>query len=340
MSQLLGPSLSLRRGRGVGISTLADDVRDGLQRPFRELPPKHLYDELGSQLFDQICGLPEYYPTRTERAILESRAEWIAATTAATELVELGAGTAAKTRVLLDALSGSGRLARYIPLDIEETTLRRTAREVAAEYPALDSVDCVVGDFERHLDLVPPRRSGGSRIVALLGGTIGNFDTAGRRRMLRSIAGLLDAGDHLLLGADLVKDPAVIEAAYNDAAGVTARFNRNVLTAINRDLNADFPVDQFAHVAFYDPEHEWIEMRLRAIGPVTVHVRELGFEVEFEAGDEIRTEISAKFTRERIDQDLAAGGLSVVEVMTDPDELFALVLARPVSRPASESPAS
>jgi L-histidine N-alpha-methyltransferase len=329
ISQIARPQISLRRGRGVGISTLAEDVRDGLQRSFRELPPKHLYDELGSELFDQICSLPEYYPTRTERAILEARADEIAAITQATELVELGAGTAAKTRVLLDALRDAGRLTRYIPFDIEETMLRRTAQLVAAEYPELESVDCVVGDFERHLDLVPAGQLGGHRIVALLGGTIGNFDTAGRRRLLSAIAGLLDTGDHLLLGADLVKDPSVIEAAYDDAAGVTARFNRNMLTVINRELHADFPVELFDHVAFYDPEHQWIEMRLRASAAATVNVRDLGLELQFNAGDEIRTEISAKFTRERIDEDLAASGLSVVDVMTDPQELFALVLARP-----------
>jgi L-histidine N-alpha-methyltransferase len=330
MSQTTGPTVSLLRGDGVGTSTLAADVRDGLTRNFKELPPKHFYDELGSQLFDEICGLPEYYPTRTERAILEACAESIAASTRATELVELGAGTAAKTRVLLDALRDSGRLSRYVPFDIEETTLRRTAEEVASEYPQLDSVDCVVGDFERHLRLVPGRQLGGRRVVALLGGTIGNFDTVPRRRLIRSIAELLDEGDHLLLGTDLVKDPAVIEAAYNDAAGVTARFNRNVLSVINRELGADFPVDQFAHVAFYDTEHEWIEMRLRAASSFDVQVPEVALALEFNAGDEIRTEISAKFTRERIDADLAASGLSVVQVMTDPADLFGLVLARPL----------
>jgi len=329
MSQVTGPIVSLRRGDGVGVSTLAADVRDGLTRSFRELPPKHFYDELGSQLFDEICGLPEYYPTRTERAILEACAESIAASTQATELVELGAGTAAKTRVLLDALRDAGRLSRYVPFDIEETTLRRTADQIANEYPQLDAVDCVVGDFERHLDLVPGRTVGARRVVALLGGTIGNFDTVGRRRLIRSIAELLEDGDHLLLGTDLVKDPAVIEAAYNDAAGVTARFNRNVLTVINRELGADFPVEQFAHVAFYDPENEWIEMRLRATAALNVKVPELGLALDFNAGDEIRTEISAKFTRARIDADLAASGLAVVEVMTDPAELFGLVLARP-----------
>jgi L-histidine N-alpha-methyltransferase len=239
----------------------------------------------------------------------------------------LGAGTAAKTRVLLDALSDSGRLSRYVPFDIEETMLRQTAEQVAGEYPGLDSVDCVAGDFERHLHLVGPKPVGASRIVALLGGTIGNFAPAPRRELISSIAQLLDDGDHLLLGTDLVKDPAVIEAAYNDSAGVTARFNRNVLTVINRELAGDFPVERFEHVAFYDSQHEWIEMRLRASEAVTVRVGELDLELEFAAGEEIRTEISGKFTRERIEGDLVAAGLSVVEVMTDPAELFGLVLA-------------
>ncbi|MGC9221179.1 MAG: L-histidine N(alpha)-methyltransferase [Solirubrobacteraceae bacterium] len=324
-----GQRVSLRRADGVAVSTLADDVRKGFSQPLRELPPKHFYDERGSELFEQICRLPEYYPTRVERSILERRAGDIARLTDATELVELGAGTAAKTRVLLDALRDHGTLARYIPFDIDAGTLHRVAVSLASEYPALQTVDCVAGDFERDLALIPARHDGGRRVVAFLGGTIGNFDTQGRRRLLGSLVRQMDARDRLLLGADLVKDPAVLEAAYDDAAGVTAEFNRNILAVVNRELDADFPVQEFAHVAFYDQANEWIEMRLRATRAVTVTVRAVDMVFSFMPGDEIRTEISAKFTPARLEADLAESGLRVVELMTDPAGLFALVLARP-----------
>ena len=329
MSVVGDERVSLITAAGLGVSTLAADVRRGLQAALRELPPKHFYDARGSDLFDQICDLPEYYPTRTERSILERRAGDIAALTQATELVELGAGTAAKTRLLLDALFQQGSPRRYIPFDIDGETLLRTGRSVAAEYPSLETVDCVAGDFERHLHLIPAKRPGARRLFAFLGGTIGNFDTPARRRLLRTVAAQLHAGDHLLLGVDLVKDPAVIEAAYNDAAGVTAQFNRNVLAVINRELQADFPLKAFAHVAFFDRANEWIEMRLRAARELTVTVREIDLVMEFAAGDEIRTEISAKFTPQRLTRDLADSGLEVVELMRDPDGLFALALARP-----------
>ncbi len=321
--------VSLLVADGAGLSTLADDVRRGLQAPPLELPPKHFYDARGSALFEQICDLPEYYPTRTERLIIERRASDIARLTGAGELVELGAGTATKTRVLLDALRDHGSLERYIPFDIDAATLQLTGRSIAADYPSLRSVDCVAGDFERDLQLIPAKRPGVRRLVAFLGGTIGNFDTPARRDLLRTVASQLHAGDHLLLGADLVKDPAVIEAAYNDAAGVTAEFNRNVLEVINRELQAEFPVGAFDHVAFYDETNEWIEMRLRAARELKVTVRALGLVLRFEPGDEIRTEISAKFTPGRLAADLAACGLEPVELMSDPDSLFALVLARP-----------
>ncbi|MBB4664340.1 L-histidine N(alpha)-methyltransferase [Conexibacter arvalis] len=307
---------------------LADDVLDGLTRPFKELPPKHFYDERGCELFDAICELPEYYPTRAERSILESDAEAIVAATGATELVELGSGTAAKTRVLLDAMSDASRLRRYVPFDVAESVVRSSAEQLVAEYPGL-RVHGVVGDFERHLDRIPGPDGGQRRIVALLGGTIGNFPPGSRRRLLRRIAALLGPGDHLLLGTDLVKEPAVIEAAYDDAAGVTAEFNRNVLRVVNRELEADFPLDGFAHVAFFDRRNEWIEMRLRALRPCSVMVGALGLRVELAAGEEIRTEISAKFTRTRVEQDFAAAGLRLAGWHTDGDERFALSLAAP-----------
>jgi len=310
-----------------GERALADDVLDGLTRPFKELPPKHFYDAHGAQLFDRICELPEYYPTRTERAILEEQAEAIVEATGATELVELGSGTAAKTRVLLDAMERAGTLSRYVPFDVTESMVLAVADELTEEYDALE-VHGIVGDFERHLDRVPPTGPDGSRIVAFLGGTIGNFPPGSRRRFLRRIGDMLGEGDHLLLGTDLVKDPAVIEAAYDDAAGVTAEFNLNVLRVLNRELDGDFDLDAFEHVAFYDREHEWIEMRLRSVRQQTVTLGGLDLAISFAPREELRTEISAKFTPERLRSDLAASGLELAGLYTDPDELFALTLAR------------
>jgi len=312
---------------GAHERSLAEDVLDGLTRPFKELPPKHFYDARGAELFDRICDLPEYYPTRAERAILEESAEELAQLTGAVELVELGSGTAAKTRVLLDAMQEAGTLDRYIPVDVTESVVRDCAEELTREYPGL-RVHGVIADFERHLDRVPPAE--GPRIVAFLGGTIGNFPPGSRRRFLRQIAHLLGPEDHLLMGTDLVKDPEVLEAAYDDAQGVTAEFNRNVLRVLNRELQADFDPENFDHVARFDPEHEWIEMRLRARHEHTTVVRGLDLPVHFDAGEEMRTEISAKFTPERLEGDLAAAGLELVRWLTDPDGLFALTLSRSV----------
>jgi L-histidine N-alpha-methyltransferase len=306
--------------------SLADDVLDGLTRPFKELPPKHFYDARGAELFDRICELPEYYPTRAERAILQLEAAELARETGAQELVELGSGTAAKTRVLLDALHEAGTLRRYIPLDVTESMVRECAAELTSEYPGL-SVHGVIGDFERHLDQVPAAQ--GPRIVAFLGGTIGNFPPGSRRRFLRQIARLLGPEDHLLMGTDLVKDPRVLQAAYDDSAGITAEFNRNVLRVLNRELDANFDPEDFEHVALFDTEHEWIEMRLRARRAHTSVVRDLDLEVHFHEGEELRTEISAKFTPERLEGDLAAAGLELARWMTDPEGLFALTLSRP-----------
>ena len=315
--------------------SLADDVLDGLTRPFKELPPKHFYDARGAELFDQICDLPEYYPTRAERSILERNAGELADLTGAAELVELGSGTASKTRVLLDALDAAGTLRRYVPVDVTESMVHDCAAELTGEYPGL-RVHGVVGDFERHLDQIPP--AFGPRIVAFLGGTIGNFPPGSRRRMLREISRLLGPEDHLLIGTDLVKDPHILRAAYDDAQGITAEFNRNVLRVLNRELDADFEPDDFDHVALFDAEHEWIEMRLRARREHTTIVRDLDLSVHFDAGEEMRTEISAKFTAERLQGDLLASGMELVRWFTDPEELFALTLARIASNvtPASD----
>jgi L-histidine N-alpha-methyltransferase len=305
---------------------LADDVLDGLTRPFKEIPPKHFYDEVGAELFDRICDLPEYYPTRCERLILEDRSADIVAATGAAELVELGSGTAAKTRLLLRAMAEAGTLRRYVPVDVTEAMVLECADTLVDEFPGLQ-VHGIVGDFERHLHHIPPPEDG-PRIVAFLGGTIGNFTPGSRRRFLRTVAKLLRPGiDRLLLGTDLVKDPRILEAAYDDRAGVTADFNRNVLRVINRELDADFDVDAFDHVAFFDREREWVEMRLRAQRHMHVSIAKIGLDVVFAPREELRTEISAKFTLERLRGDLAAGGLDLRGLMTDPDDLFALSLS-------------
>ncbi len=308
--------------------SLANDVLDGLTRPFKEIAPKHFYDARGSELFERICALPEYYPTRAEREILLACAHQIVSATGAGELVELGSGSPEKARILLHAMSRAETLRRYVPVDVSESALEASALELVDEFEEL-SVHGVIGDFERHLDRVPPSAIGGSpRIVALLGGTIGNFLPGTRRRLLREIGRLLGPHDRLLLGTDLVKDPAVLEAAYDDADGVTAEFNRNVLHVINRELDADFVPEAFDHIAFFDRRHEWIEMRLRARRPCSVLVAGLGLRVEFAAGEELRTEISAKFTRPRVEADFQAAGLALERWSTDRDGLFALSLAR------------
>jgi L-histidine N-alpha-methyltransferase len=302
----------------VAERSLADDVLDGLTRPFKELPPKHFYDARGSELFEEICAQPEYYPTRTELSILRERAAELM--DGVDELVELGSGATTKARLLLE---GGATVSRYVPVDVSSSVVRVAALELAD----LDvDVHGVVADVERHLDRLPAPT--GRRAVAFLGGTIGNFTPGSRRRFLRSVGKLLEPGDRLLLGTDLVKDPALIEAAYDDAAGVTAEFNRNVLAVCNRELGADFDLEQFEHVAFFDRVHEWVEMRLRALTPQRVTIPALDdLVVDFAHREELRTEISAKFTRERIAADLGAAGLHLEALVTDPAEWFAVSVA-------------
>ena len=307
--------------------SLANDVLDGLTKPFKELSAKHLYDARGSELFEQITEQPEYYPTRTELAILRENARTIVSTTDAGELVELGAGASDKARVLLDAMRDAGTLRRYIPLDVSQTVVEDAARTLTDDYEGLQ-VYGVVGDFERHLEHVPARE-GAPRLVALLGGTIGNFPPGTRRNVLSKIATLLSPNCRLLLGTDLVKDPRIIEAAYNDAAGITAEFNRNLLYVLNRELDADFQPESFEHIAFYDRRNEWVEMRLRATRAQTAYIADLDLRVEFAAGEELRTEISAKFTRAHVEADLEAAGLELERWFTDDEDLFAVTMARP-----------
>ena len=307
--------------------TLADDVLDGLTRPFKELPPKHFYDAVGAELFDRITELPEYYPTRAERSILVAESARIAQATRAAEVVELGPGTAEKTRVLLGALAAAGTLRRYVPVDVTEAMVLRVADELTTTFDGLE-VHGIVGDFERHLEHVPPPGDG-PRIVAFLGGTIGNFTPGARRRFLRSLARLLRPGiDHLLLGTDLVKDPRILEAAYNDSAGVTAEFNRNILRVLNRELGADFRPDGFDHVAFFNPDAAQVEMHLRAREAHAVSIAALDLVVEFAAGETIHTESSRKFTRASIEALLASSGFRLERWDESPDAAFALALGR------------
>jgi L-histidine N-alpha-methyltransferase len=304
-------------------AALRADAAAGLTAMPKELPPTWLYDDRGCELFEAITRLPEYYPTRTERAILESCAATAAAVSSADTLVELGAGTSEKTRLLLDAMSDAGHLERFVPFDVAEPTLRATAEAVADEYPDID-VHGVVGDFRTHLTTLP---NGGRRLIAFLGGTIGNLRPHERASMLADLASTMAPGDALLLGTDLVKDRGRLIAAYDDSAGVTAAFNQNVLAILNRELGADFALDRFVHVACFDDDEEWIEMRLRSQGRQVVHVPELALELSFDDGEDLRTEISAKFRPERVRDELATAGLELTEWWTDPAGDYALSLS-------------
>lgn len=306
------------------MSTIEEDVERGLTAHPKDIPPKWFYDDRGSELFDEITRVEEYYPTRRERSILEARADTIARRTNADTLVELGSGTSEKTRVLLDGMRGAGTLRRFVPFDVSKRTLHDAAAAIEHEYAGVD-VQPVVGDFTLDLDTIP---RGGRRLVVFLGGTIGNLLPEARSVFLGDIAAMLEPDDYLLLGTDLVKDAARLVAAYDDAQGITAEFNKNVLRVMNRELGADFDVDAFDHVAVFDTEREWIEMRLRSTRAQTVSVRALQLEVQFDDGEEMRTEVSAKFTRERVERELRAAGMELVEWWTDDAGDFALSLAR------------
>lgn len=305
-------------------SALVHDVRAGLTAHPKTLPPKWFYDDEGCELFDKITRLPEYYPTEREREILQREAATIAALTGAETVVELGSGTSDKTRTLLDAFERHGGLRRFVPFDVNEATLRSACESLAGRYPDLD-LHGVVGDFDHHLAALP-RYPG--RLVIFLGGTIGNFAPAERAAFLADLAATLDAGEHLLLGTDLVKGVARLEAAYDDEAGITAAFNLNVLRVVNRALDGDIDLDRFEHVAFFDTTQEWIEMRLRSRADQTVHLAALPLTVEFAEGEELRTEISAKFRPEGVEAELEAAGFQLVRWMTDEGGDFALSLAR------------
>jgi len=302
-----------------------EDVREGLLRGLPEVSPKYLYDERGSALFDRITRLPEYYPTRCERAILNRRSPEMVARSGAQELVELGSGTASKTRALLYAMAGAGTLRRYVPFDIDASVIASCRGELAELFPGLE-VEGVEGDFERELHRVP---AGDRRLVSFLGGTLGNLHPGPRARFLGALRSSVSASDRLLLGVDLVKDPAVIEAAYNDSAGVTAEFNLNVLRVLNRRFGGTFEPASYEHVAFFDEERSRIEMRLRARRSQEVRIEALDLDLALAAGAEIRTEISTKFTPAGLEAELADAGFSLEDLFTDDERLFALAYARP-----------
>jgi len=300
----------------------ADAVR-GLQAAEKSIPPVWFYDERGSRLFEEITQLPEYYPTRAERALLERHAPSIAEQAKADTLVELGAGACDKTRVLLAALDEAGTLARYVPFDVSDDFLRSAATSLAEEYTALD-IHLVIGDFHHHLAEIPAE---GRRMIAFLGGTIGNLTPVQRARFLFDLNCSMASGDSLLLGTDLVKDRGRLVAAYDDADGVTADFNRNVLHVLNAQLGGDFDPALFHHVALWNEDEQWIEMRLRAAQETEVSLTEAGLTVRFDQGEDLLTEISAKFTPERVTQELSEAGF-VVDGMWGADEgEFLLTLA-------------
>jgi L-histidine N-alpha-methyltransferase len=307
------------------MSSIEEDVRRGLTASPKDIPPKWFYDDRGSALFDAITRLPEYYPTRCERAILRANAPEIVDIAGADTLVELGSGTSEKTRVLLDAMRAAGTLRRFVPFDVSKQTLHNAAAAIEKEYPGID-VQPVVGDFTLDLHTIP--RSG-RRLFAFLGGTIGNLLPEARATFLRDVAAMLGPDDTFLLGTDLVKNVARLVAAYDDAEGVTAEFNKNVLRVMNRELDASFEPETFEHVARWDDEREWIEMRLRSTRAQTVELRALELAIDFDAGEEMRTEVSAKFRHAGVEQELTAAGFALDQWWTDGAGRFGLSLSRP-----------
>lgn len=326
LTQLLQP--------GTAVSDIANDVQRGLTTTPKELPPKYFYDEYGAQLFDKICDTPEYYQTRTEMGLLQRIVGQLMDVTRPTHLVELGSGAARKTRVLLDRLVERAHRPqsvppgfeppRYMPVDISAEMLRVSARNLLRDYPTLH-VHGVVADYEQHLHQLPVE---GRRLIAFLGSTIGNFEHRSAVRFIHSIARGMRVGDYFLLGVDLVKDHNVLDAAYNDAQGITAEFNLNVLSVINRDLDADFDIDAFEHVAQYVPESARIEMHLRSLRAQNVRIGALDMTVHFSAGELMRTEISRKFTQTTCESMVRASGLVPEAWYISDNGYFALSLSR------------
>ena len=318
------PTLEVYLTPAESVDALRAEAREGLTATPKWLSPKWFYDARGSELFEEITALPEYYPTRTERGLLARYADEIAALTEPEILIELGSGSSEKTRLLLDAMTARGTLRTYVPQDVSVTALEGAAQQVGAEFPGIDVVG-VVSDFTGSLHHLP---GGGRRAVAFLGGTLGNLVPAERAEFLSGIAAVLAPGENLILGVGLVIDPAVLVPAYDDAAGVTAQFNLNVLAVLNKQLGANFPLEDFRHVALWDAENQWIEMRLEALRELSVHIDDLDLEITFAAGEQLRTEISAKFTEDGIAAELASAGFGVRKVWTDQDQRFALLCAQ------------
>jgi L-histidine Nalpha-methyltransferase len=323
MNEIREPRIDVLLGQDWASGTLVGDVRRGLSQHPLTLTPKWLYDDYGSTLYEEITQLPEYYPFAAERSILEEHAAAIVAASGATTLIELGSGTSDKTRLLLDAFTAAGQLARFTPVDVAEETVRAASREIASRYPGLQ-VSAVVGDFTLHLAHLPKE---GRRLVAFLGGTVGNLYEEERSAFLGALADQLQPGDSLLLGTDLVKNPDRLIAAYDDEGGVTAAFIRNSLTVLNRELGADFDAAAFSYVPFWDPHMERMDLRLRSEVPQRVTIPGADLVVELAAGEEIRVEISTKFRISGIRAELENAGLDVRHVWTDERDDFALTLA-------------
>jgi len=316
-------SLSNHLAADSAAVALRRDVYNGLTHTPKTLPPKWFYDSVGSDLFDQITRLPEYYPTRTEAQILRDHSAEIATASGADTLVELGSGTSEKTRLLLSALRDTGSLRRFIPFDVDAGMLQAASSAILDEYPGIE-IEAVCGDFEEHLGKIPRV---GRRLVVFLGSTIGNLTPGPRAEFLSALSDTLAKGDTLLLGTDLVKDPDRLIRAYDDSAGVTARFNRNVLAVVNRELDADFDLDAFDHVAKWNADEERIEMWLRAGSAQRVRVAALDLTIDFAAGEEMLTEVSCKFREQGVVEELAAAGLKRSHWWTDPAGDFGLSLS-------------
>jgi L-histidine N-alpha-methyltransferase len=325
MTTVIPPTIDVHLTGDDLRAAMERDVRAGLTMAPKQLPPVYFYDDRGSRLFDEITRLPEYYPTRAERSILDARAKDIAQSSDADTLVELGAGTCDKSRLLLGAMQSNGRLDRFVPLDVSDTTLWEAATALAREFPGL-AVHAVVADFHTHLELLP---GGGRRLFAFLGGTIGNLDPGQRRTFLEGLAAIMTADDHFLLGTDLVKDRGRLVRAYDDAAGVTAEFNRNVLHVLNRELGADFDPGRFDHVARWNEDDHRIEMWLRSTGQQQIRVADLGLDVSFGAGEEMLTEISTKFSPDALDTELRSCGFEVEAMWPSDGDDFLMTMARP-----------
>lgn len=307
---------------GTTRQDLLDDVVAGLSAPVKTLPPRWFYDDRGCELFELITDLPEYYQTRTEMEILRLHAGDIVAATGAAAIVELGAGACTKSRLLIRAARGAGTLWTFIPFDISETTIRRSAAALVEEFEDL-TVYCVAGEFDKHLDQIPRL---GSQLVVFLGSTIGNFGADQARRFLGGVRGLMQPGDAFLLGVDLVKGERELVAAYDDSQGVTARFNLNLLARINRELGGDFDIAAFRHEVRWNAEARRIEMHLRSLRRQSVTIPDADRAFSFEAGETILTEVCTKYTREDTVAMLEAAGLALREWYTDPAGRFALAL--------------